>query len=227
MGAVAEYVVEFGRSGAPAGADGRLDAPAFHRNHRAIWSVLAPYLANLPGDVLELGSGTGQHAVAFAEAAPQLIWWPSDINDAHLASIEAWRLHAGLPNLRAPHRIDLAAPGWGLGPDAPLPRHVRAIFCANVVHIAPWRVAEGLFAGAGPRLQAGGHLFLYGPFRRDGRHTAPSNEAFDASLRQGNPEWGVRDIADLARLAGAAGMRLADVAEMPANNLTLIFERSA
>jgi hypothetical protein len=105
------------------------------------------------------------------------------------------------------------------------PGQLLAVFCANVIHIAPWRVAGGLFAGAGHYLRADGRLFLYGPFKRDGKHTAPSNAAFDASLRDRNPEWGVRDIADLEKLAAGAGLVLIEIAEMPANNLVLVFAR--
>jgi hypothetical protein len=105
------------------------------------------------------------------------------------------------------------------------PGELLAVFCANVIHIAPWRVAEGLLAGAGRYLRADGRLFLYGPFKRDGKHTAVSNAVFDSSLREGNPEWGVRDIEALQELAVAAGLALVDIAEMPANNLILVFER--
>jgi hypothetical protein len=105
------------------------------------------------------------------------------------------------------------------------PKNLEAVFCANVIHIAPWRVAEGLFAGAGRYLPAGGRLFLYGPFKRGGRHTAISNAVFDTSLREANPEWGVRDIEALEKLAGPAGLALLEIAEMPANNLILAFER--
>lgn len=223
---MAEYVVEFGKDGRPVEPDGRLDAPAFHRNHEAIWTVLQPFLAGKSGDMVEAGSGTGQHAVDFARRSPEITWWPSDLNAQHLKSIAAWRAHAGLANLRPPLQIDLCDPAWcrqmhdGSGPGKLL-----AVFCANVIHIAPWRVAEGLFAGAGRYLRADGRLFLYGPFKRDGRHTAASNAAFDTSLREGNPEWGVRDIADVEALAGAAGLALIETAEMPANNLTLVFGR--
>ena len=223
---MAEYVVEFGKDGRPVSPDGRLDAPAFHRNHRAIWAVLQPFLAGKSGDVIEAGSGTGQHVVDFARHTPDIIWWPSDLNELHLKSIEAWRVHAGLANVRAPLRIDLSDPAWcpkmhdGSGPG-----ELLAVFCANVIHIAPWRVAEGLFAGAGRYLRADGRLFLYGPFKRDGKHTAVSNAVFDSSLREGNPEWGVRDIEALQELAATAGLALVDVAEMPANNLILVFER--
>jgi hypothetical protein len=224
---VAEYVVEFGKDGRPVSPDGRLDAPAFHRNHRAIWAVMQPFLAGKSGDVIEAGSGTGQHVVDFAGRSPKITWWPSDLNEQHLKSISAWRAHAGLPNIRPPLRIDLSDSAWcpemhdGSGPAGLL-----AVFCANVIHIAPWRVAEGLFAGAGRYLRLDGRLFLYGPFKRDGKHTAVSNAVFDTSLRDRNPEWGVRDIADLERLAANAGLALVDMAEMPANNLTLVFERS-
>jgi Protein of unknown function (DUF938) len=221
-----EYVVEFGKDGRPVEPDGRLDAPAFHRNHQAIRAVLQPFLAGKSGDAIEAGSGTGQHVVDFARHFPQIIWWPSDLNEQHLKSIAAWRAHAGLANIRPPLRIDLSDPAWcpevhdGSGPATLL-----AVFCANVIHIAPWRVAEGLFAGAGRYLQASGRLFLYGPFKRDGKHTAVSNAVFDSSLRERDPEWGVRDIGDLENLAAIAGLALIEIVEMPANNLTLVFER--
>ncbi len=224
---MAEYVVEFGKDGRPVPPDGRLDAPAFHRNHQAIWAVLRQFLAGESGDVVEAGSGTGQHAVEFARGAPEIVWWPSDLNEQHLKSIEAWRVHAGLPNIRPPLRIDLSDSRWcpemqnGNGPG-----ELLAVFCANVIHIAPWRVAEGLFAGAGRYLRVGGRLFLYGPFKRGGEHTASSNAAFDKSLRDNNPEWGVRDIDDLEKLAKNAGLVLAERVAMPANNFILIFERS-
>jgi hypothetical protein len=223
---VAEYVVEFGKDGRPVEPDGRLDAPAFHRNHRAIRAVLQKYLAGKSGDVIEAGSGTGQHVVDFARHLPEVVWWPSDLNEQHLKSVSAWRAHAGLPNVRPPLRIDLSDPAWcSEMHDGSGPTNLLAVFSANVIHIAPWRVAEGLFAGAGRYLGANGLLFLYGPFKRDGKHTAISNAVFDTSLRERDPEWGVRDIEDLERLAASVGLALIEVAEMPANNLTLVFER--
>ena len=174
-----KFVVEFGKSGAPPASDGRLDGPAFHRNHDAIWSAIAVFLSAQTGDVLELGSGTGQHAAAFAARSPQLTWWPSDINPSHLASIEAWRRHAGLANLRAPQRIDLMDPDWAATVTGLSAGSLAAMLCINVLHIAPWRVAQNLIAGAGRLLRPGGRLFLYGPFMRDGQHTAPSNAEFD------------------------------------------------
>jgi hypothetical protein len=224
---VAEYVVEFGKDGRPVEPDGRLDAPAFHRNHQAIRAVLQPFLAGKSGDVVEAGSGTGQHVVDFARHFREITWWPSDLNEQHLRSIDAWRAYAGLQNIRPPRRIDLADPAWcSEMQDGRGPSKLLAVFCANVIHIAPWRVAEGLFAGAGRVLRADGRLFLYGPFKRDGKHTAISNAVFDTSLRQGNPEWGVRDVGDLRRLAADAGLGLVEITEMPANNLILAFERA-
>jgi SAM-dependent methyltransferase len=224
---MAEFVVEFGKDGRPVEPDGRLDAAAFHRNHAPIWAVLEKFLSGETGDVLEAGSGTGQHVVHFARHHPDIVWWPSDLNEAHLKSIAAWRAHAALPNIRPPSRIDLTDPLWGspMQDGSALPK-LLAVFCANVIHIAPWRVAEGLFAGAGNYLRADGRLYLYGPFKRDGKHTALSNAVFDTSLRERDAEWGVRDIADLEKLAAGAGLALRDVTEMPANNLMLSFERS-
>jgi SAM-dependent methyltransferase len=223
---MADYVVEFGKDGQPIEPDGRLDAAAFHRNHQPIWEVLQKFLDGKSGDVLEAGSGTGQHVVDFARRSPDVTWWPSDLNEAHLKSINAWRAHAQLANVRAPLRIDLSDPAWcpemhgGNGPGKLL-----AVFCANVIHIAPWRVAEGLVAGAARFLREDGRLFLYGPFKRGGKHTALSNAVFDTSLRDNNAEWGVRDIDDVKTLAGSVGLHLVEIAEMPANNLILVFAR--
>ncbi len=220
-------MTEFGRGAGRVEPDGRLDAPAFHRNHEPIWAVLEKHLAGCTGDAVEVGSGTGQHAVDFARHTPGLTWWPSDLNQRHLKSIEAWRAHSGLPNIRCPLRIDLSDPDWcPQMKDGQGPKDVAAVFCANVIHIAPWNVAEGLFAGAGRYLRADGKLFLYGPFKREGKHTALSNAVFDTSLREGNPEWGVRDLADVEKLAQGAGLALVETAEMPANNLTLVFAKA-
>ena len=220
-----QHVAEFGTGRTPPGeADGRLDGPAFHRNHAAIWSVLSRLLVGFDGDVLEIGSGTGQHVVHFAAQSPTITWWPSDHLDSHLRSIDAWRRYEKRPNVHAAVRLDASASDWKLAEHG-LPSAFMAMFCANVIHIAPWRVAEGIFAGAGRHLRSNGRLFLYGPFRRDGRHNSPSNEMFDAELRRDNPEWGVRDTADLRRLAESNGLRLAESIEMPSNNATLVFER--
>ncbi len=224
---MAEYVVEFGKDGRPVEADGRLDAAAFHRNHEPIWAVLQKFLAGKSGDVAEVGSGTGQHVVHFAKHTPDIIWWPSDLNERHLKSIEAWRAHTGLPNIRPPLRIDLTDPAWCPAMhDGSGLAELLAVFCANVIHIAPWRVAEGLFAGAGRYLRSDGRLFLYGPFKREGKHTAMSNAVFDTSLREQDADWGVRDIVDLEKLAAGVGLALVETVQMPANNMILIFGRS-
>jgi SAM-dependent methyltransferase len=222
-GIVAEHLTEFGRDGTMA-PDGRLDAAAFHRNHQPISAVLEEFLAGKSGEVLEAGSGTGQHVVHFARQTPDIVWWPSDLSEAHLRSIAAWCAQAGLSNIRPPLRIDLTDPDWF--PAADRPGKLLAVFCANVIHIAPWRVAEGLFAGASRYLREDGRLFLYGPFKRDGKHTAISNAVFDTSLRQRDPEWGVRDVGDVERLAESVGLALREIVPMPANNLILVFQRS-
>jgi hypothetical protein len=156
---------------------------------------------------------------------PKLTWWPSDIAPAHLASIAAWRRMADLPNVREAQAIDLMDDAWTWQGDS-AGEKLTAILCINVIHISPWRVAQNLMAGAGRLLGEGGHLFTYGPYKRDGNHTAPSNAAFDASLRARNPEWGVRDIADVTALAQDNGLTCIKIAEMPANNLVLAFERT-
>ena len=216
-----EFIVEFGTGDRPPG-DGRLDAAAFHRNHAAIAPLLEAFLRDRHGDVLEIGSGTGQHAVAFAQRLPSITWWPTDLNDNHLRSIAAWRAFAKLDNVRAPVRLDASAADWRVVEHS-LPAEFVAMFCANVIHISPWAVAEGVFAGAARHLAADGRLFLYGPFQRDGEHNAPSNAAFDASLRSQNPEWGVRDTAELRALAAANRLRFVELVEMPSNNAILIF----
>jgi SAM-dependent methyltransferase len=194
-------------------------APAAERNREPILAALAPLLP-AQGVVLEIASGSGQHAVWFATALPQLTWQPSDPDAAARRSISAWASEAALPNLRPPLELDAAADAW------PIDR-CDAIVCINMVHISPWASALGLFAGAARCLPAGGLLFLYGPYRFSGAFTAPSNEAFDRSLREQDPAWGVRDVDDLETAAGARGFTLEDVVAMPANNHALVFRRGA
>jgi len=206
----------------PADGHGRMDAPAFHRNHDPIWSAIGSWLTQQDGDALEIGSGTGQHIVEFARKAPRLTWWPSDILDAHLRSIEAWSAEAALRNLRAPQILDLTKADWRPnGIATPL----TAIICINVLHISPWNVSENLLSGAARLLRPRGRLFVYGPFMRDGLHSAPSNASFDQSLRAKNPEWGVRDMAELSALAVRHGLSAIQAAPMPANNFVLTIIR--
>lgn len=207
--------------------DSRLDFAATRRNRQAICDVLTPMLEGHPGQLLEIASGSGQHGVFIADALPQLVWWPTDIDPAHMASIEAWRRHAGNASVKPVSRLDVTQTDWRAGGAMfGWPEKFDAIVNINMIHIAPWPAALGLFEGAARRLGGGGFLYLYGPFQRDGAHTAPSNEAFHRSLMDRNPAWGVRDIGDVCAAANAVGLTLAREVAMPANNLSLIF-RSA
>ncbi|MGI9412936.1 MAG: DUF938 domain-containing protein [Hyphomicrobiales bacterium] len=207
--------------------DRRLDAPTFHRNHGPMLEVLRDVLSARPGDVVEIGSGTGQHIAAFAEAMPELTWWPTDLSARHLESIAAWRRESPAENLRMPVALDASAPDWGFGaPDRPPAGGLAALFSANVIHISPIAVTHGLFRGAGRHLGPDGCLMIYGPFRRDGVHTAQSNARFDASLRAEDPEWGVRDTADLNVIAAEHGLILDRTVDMPANNFILVYARA-
>lgn len=190
-------------------------APATERNREPIREVLARVLP-AAGTVVEVAAGSGEHAVYFARAFPHLTWQPTDADPAALASIAAWRDEAALPNLAAPLALDTTQP-WPLD-------HADAIVCINMVHIAPWEAALALFANAGRVLAPGALLFLYGPYKLGGV-TAPSNEAFDRSLRARDPRWGVRDIDDLTAAAAVRGLRLVDTVAMPANNHALVFRR--
>jgi len=218
---MSRFVVEFGRDGLPPADEGRLDAPAFHRNCEPIWQAISPLLPD-DGAVLEIGSGTGQHVTTYAARTPRLTWYPTDILDSRLTSIEAWRRHASVPNVQPPQRLDLLDRDWTWTPGGPL----AAILCINVLHISPWTVSQNLIGGAARFLAPNGKLFLYGPFMRDGAHTAPSNASFDASLRAQNAAWGVRDTRDLAALASAHKLVITDVIPMPANNFVLVFARA-
>jgi SAM-dependent methyltransferase len=195
-----------------------LVAPAVARNREPILSVLRGVLP-ARGLVLEVASGTGEHAAFFAAALPDLVWQPSDPDPDHRRSIAAHRALSGLPNLRSPLELDAAAPEW------PADR-AGAVVAINMVHIAPWAATAGLMAGAGRILGEGGLLFLYGPFKEGGAHTAPSNAAFDESLRARDPEWGVRDREVVEAEADRRGLVLAERVAMPANNLSLIFRRA-
>ena len=197
-------------------------APAARRNTEPILGVLREVLP-ASGIALEIGSGSGQHAVAFAEAFPGLDWQPSDPEAQARASIAVRVADAGLDNLAEPLDLDVTRPDWEVALDGPC----DAIVCINVLHITPWAVAEGLMRGAGHLLDPGGIVYLYGPYKRDGRHTAPSNAAFDASLRRRDPAWGVRDIADVAACAEANGLALDRVVDMPRDNFSLVFRRAA
>jgi SAM-dependent methyltransferase len=194
-------------------------SPAVARNRDPILAVLRRVLP-APGTVLEIASGTGEHAVYFAAALAHLTWQPTDPDPDARASIAAYREASQLPNLKPVLALDACAPEW------PVTR-ADAIVSINMIHIAPWSAAEGLMAGAGRRLAGGGVLYLYGPFKENGVHTAPSNAAFDASLRTRDPEWGVRDTGEVAALARRNGLALVERVVMPANNLSLVFRHQA
>lgn len=192
----------------------RRSAPAALRNRELIAEVLADWLP-ASGTVLEIASGTGEHAGYFAERFPNLDWQPSDLHPDALASIAAWRAAAGLPNLREPVTIDAAAPDWPVG-------EADALLNINMVHISPWACAQGLIAGAARVLTAGAPLILYGPWLKDDIATAPSNLAFDADLKRRDPEWGLRRVEDFAEAAERRGFGLVESRVMPANNLMLL-----
>lgn len=191
-------------------------APATERNRAAILAALTKILP-ARGLVLEIASGTGQHAAAFAAALPDIEWQPSDGDPTSIDSIAAWREEARLPNLRAPIVLDVEQP-WPV-------EHADAVVCINMVHIAPWPAALALFDGAARVLAPGAPLVLYGPYCFAGRYTSPSNEAFDGSLRARDPSWGVRDLVDLEAAARARGFALEAILAMPANNHVVVFRR--
>ena len=202
--------------------DGRHFSPSAARNSGPIREVLERVLPK-SGIALEIGSGTGEHVVCFAKALPGLLWQPSDPDPAARTSIAAWIAAEGLANVRAPVAIDTRQAIWGVEVDAPF----AAVVSLNMIHIAPWESALGLLAGAGRLLRPDGVFYLYGPFMRSGAHTAPSNAAFDADLKRRDPRWGVRDIDDLVGDAAPHGLGLREVIEMPANNLSLVFVKTA
>jgi Protein of unknown function (DUF938) len=202
-------------------ADARQYAPAAERNAGPILVVLRQYLPPA-GTILEIGSGTGQHVIAFAAAHPELIWQPSDPDPAARASIAAWTAAGNLPNVRAPLDIDVTADDWtrALAP-------LQGVICINLLHIAPWAACTGLMAGAGALLERGAPLYLYGPFTQGGRHTAPSNAQFDRYLRACDPAWGVRDVDAVVECAAHHGLDLMAMEPMPANNLSVVLRRQA
>lgn len=202
--------------------DQRMFSPSAARNVEPIRKQLEALLP-ARGVVLEIGCGTGEHAVSLAAAMPGLTWLPSDPDAASRASTASWVAFTGLENVLPPRDVDASAATWGVEALAPF----DAMVSINMIHIAPWAAALGLFAGAGRLLRAGGLLLLYGPFLHDGVYNAPSNAAFDESLRARNPSWGLRDTAELKVLAASAGLALRHSIAMPANNTLLVFAREA
>ena len=198
-------------------SDPRLYHAHVARNREAILAVLRRALPPR-GLVLEVASGSGEHAAYFAKSLPAVSWQPTDPDASALASIAAHRAAVDLPNLLAPVRLDTISAPW------PIER-ADALVCINMIHITPWAVSEALMAGAERTLPAAGILYLYGPYQIDGRHTAPSNQEFDAWLRTQNPQWGVRDLGAVTELAARHGLALAETVPMPANNFSIVFRR--
>ena len=194
--------------------DGRWFAPSVERNKDPILNLLKRVLPHT-GLILEIGSGTGQHVAHFAKALPELSWQPSDPDDEFRKSIRSWTKFDNLDNVRAPIDLEVCRFPW------PLTR-ADAVLCVNMIHVAPWAATQALFSGAKCVLDRGGLLILYGPYLRFGRHTAASNEAFDARLRATDPSWGLRDLEKVVEVADQAGFRLAEVVEMPANNFGVV-----
>lgn len=201
---------------------GRLFSPSAARNRDAI---LAVFLNHMPttGKILEIGSGTGEHAVHFAASLPFVEWRAGDPDPESRASIATWRAHAKLENLKGPHAIDVMAADWALRAGGDF----DGLVSINMIHIAPFAAAKGVIAGAGQILRPGGKLFFYGPFARDGEHISASNAEFDRSLKARNPAWGVRDLdREILPRAHDAGLVLERTVEMPANNLSVIFKKN-
>jgi hypothetical protein len=208
---------EAGLSGGKQPSDPRLHAPATQRNRQPILDVLSRVLPG-SGTVLELASGTGEHAVWFAQHLRPLVWQPSDADPDMRRSIDAHAHFAGARSIRPALAIDVTSRPWPI-------ESASAAVCVNLLHISPWAATEGVFAGCADLLPAGAPFAIYGPFKRDGQHTAESNARFDSSLRASDPSWGVRDIEDVSVVAERHGFTLEEIAEMPANNLILVFRR--
>ncbi|MGY6530510.1 MAG: DUF938 domain-containing protein [Cyanobacterium sp.] len=196
-------------------------APATLRNREPILEVLREVFPQ-NGSILEISSGTGEHCVYFAPHFPRCTWIPSDISESAIASITAWKQESGHPNIQNPKIIDVTKPQWY---ESLMDHNIRAIACINMIHIAPWDACGGLMVGAGKILKNGDKLYLYGPYKRNNQHTAPSNEQFDQSLQNRNPAWGVRNLETVVEEAQKSQLFLQKIIEMPSNNFSVIFEK--
>lgn len=201
--------------------DPRQYAPATERNREPILQVLLRLLPPT-GNILEIASGTGEHAVYFAPHFAPRQWIPSDADSLLRASINAWQQYYQVENISPALSIDVCEPVWEIEKQN---ISITAIVCINMIHIAPFAACLGLIAGAGRLLPEGGILYLYGPYKQEGKHTAPSNQDFDQFLKQQNPDWGVRDLEEVVATAQKQGLTLIETVQMPANNLSVVFER--
>ncbi|NRD58804.1 DUF938 domain-containing protein [Corallococcus sp. AB030] len=192
-------------------------APATERNREPLLAILREVLPT-EGTLLEVASGTGQHAAFFAKAFPGLNWQPTDGDPSSLESIDAWRVEEGLANVLPARLLDASSDAWPV-------EHADAVLCVNMIHISPWAACQGLMRGAARVLRPGGRLVLYGPYFVEGKETAPSNLAFDESLRARDPSWGVRELGAVTAEAARHGLQRERVVEMPSNNLTVVFRR--
>lgn len=199
--------------------DGRIMRPWVARNRDPILEVLRPHLSS-GMRVLEIASGSGEHGAHMMSNISGLIWQPSDLSEEARTSIAAWAKYSGDENFLPPVVLDASSNTWPLGDT-----RFDGMLCINMIHIAPIEAARGVICGGDRHLKQGGFLYFYGPFTRGGAHTAPSNEAFDQSLKSRDPSWGIRDVDEIDALAGEAGFELKSITEMPANNLSLIFRR--
>lgn len=202
-------------------SDLRQHALATQRNRGPILAVLQRILPPV-GTVLEIASGTGEHAIYFAPHLQPRSWLPSEFNPQLRESIQAWQAHSPCQFIYPPLALDAEHPPWDLGDYAP---QITAMVCINMIHISPWEACLGLMAGSERVLSPGGILYLYGPYKRNGQHTAPSNAAFDRSLQSANHLWGVRNLEEVIAVARSHNLQHLETVEMPANNLSAIFQR--
>lgn len=202
------------------------DFPAFHRNKEPVLSVLRQVLPERPVDVLEIASGSGQHGPFFTETLDHVTWWPSDLDEEAMGSINGWRAHLGADGVKAGQVIDVTSAVWRNGAALERgPDRFDAVLAMNMIHIAPKAAMYGLMEGAGKRVKTGGFLILYGPFYRHGVETAPGNLSFEQWLKGQNEEWGIRHLEDVTAEASANGFDDPQIFEMPANNLTVVYTR--
>ena len=205
--------------------DARQYAPATLRNRDPILDFFKQWFPT-QAKILEIASGTGEHGLYFSQQLPEVIWQPSDINPLAIASIEAWQAKQGTPNFLAPLLLNmLAEQWWDFSSSTKAGFQPNVLVSINMIHISPWATALGLFEGAKSLLTTQDLVYIYGPFKQNGQHTSESNLAFDQSLRARNPEWGVRDLEDVITIANDSGFELLKVESMPANNLSVLFQK--